>query len=91
MPVPNITFNWIPIILMLKIDPKITNKSIVVEIKSTDLKLVLKYLHKIFYHMPKYTTGKKDDNSHILKAQITFRFLSTTEVYLHLLLIFKTI
>lgn len=78
MLLPNITFNQNPIICMLKIGPKITNKSLVVEIKSTDLKLVLKYPHKIFYHMPKYITGKKDEDSPILQAEIAFQFLPTT-------------
>lgn len=78
MTLPNITFNQNPIICMLKTDPKITNKFLIVEIKSTDSKLVLKYLHKIFHHMPKYITGKKDENSHILQAEITFQFLPTT-------------
>lgn len=62
---------------MLKSDLKRTNKSLVVEIKSTDLEAVLKYLYKILYNMPKFITEKKGENFHILKAGITFQFLST--------------
>lgn len=62
---------------MLKSDLKRTNKSLVVEIKSTDLESVLKYLYKILYNMPKFITEKKGENFHILKAGITFQFLST--------------
>ena len=61
---------------MLKSGLKRTNKSLVVEIKSRDF--ALKYLYKILYNMPQFITVKKSENSHILKAEITFQFLSTT-------------
>lgn len=61
---------------MLKSSLKRTKKSLVVEIKSRDF--ALKYLYKILYNMPQFITEKKGENSHILKAEITFQFLSTT-------------
>lgn len=61
---------------MLKSGLKRTNKSLVVEIKSRDF--ALKYLYKILYNMPQFITETKGENSHILKAEITFQFFSTT-------------
>lgn len=60
---------------MLKSCLKRTNKSLVVEIKSRDF--ALKYLYKVLYNMPQFIT-EKGENSHILKAGITFQFLSAT-------------
>lgn len=75
IPLHNIKFNWISIIFMLELDLKITKRSVVVEIESTNLELVLKYLYKILYNMPKFITEKKDKNSHIRKTDhIPFPF-----------------
>lgn len=62
---------------MLKSSLKRTKKSLCGGNLKAEI-LLLKYLYKILYNMPQFITEKKGENSHILKAEITFQFLSTT-------------